>query len=227
MQKEEVIAMSYLHRLLCVLVVLAVPPCVSGTLLQVPSPDKKYQLFIVQKPSPESPDVVRTSFSIADAKGNVIGDLGATEFPVIAVKWHKDAKAVMVIEHISRQTVMRLIALNDKAWAMSEVSQFKETPNFFSLVNVESSESGFICFYLGRNDRNDASTAYRTELSIQSGDAKLLTAKRIEDEEFGFYKVSIGMELQRLKRDNKAGVVTFSPAVDDDEPNWVMPQSSK
>jgi len=219
--------MSHLNHVICALLAMAVLPCVAGTSLRVPSPDKQHQLLIAEKPSPESPDVIRTSFSIADAKGNVISDLGATEFPVIAVKWHKEGKAIMVIEHIARQPVMRLIALNDKGWKMSEVEQFKEPPNFFSLVNVESSESGFVCFYLGGNERKDASTAYRTELKIHSGEARLLTAKKFEDEELGFYKRSIGKELHRLRQCNKEGVITYNPSVDDDEPGWVMPQSNQ
>ncbi len=219
--------MNHLNQLISAILALAVLPCVAGTSLRVPSPDKQHQLIIAEKPSPESPDVIRASFSIADAKGNVISDLGATEFPVIAVKWHKEAKAIMVIEHIARQSVMRLIALNGRAWKMSEVEQFKEPPNFFSLVNVESSESGFVCFYLGNNERKDASTAFRTELNIHSGEAKLLTAKQIEDEELGFYKRNIGKELHRLGRSNKEGVITYNPSVDDDEPGWIMPRSNQ
>ncbi len=215
------------HHLLCAILVLAVLPCVAGTSFQVPSPDKKHQLVIEQKPSPESPDIIRTEFSIADEKGNVISELGVTEFPVIAVKWHKEAKALMIIEHIARQSVMQLIVLNDKGWKMSEVEQFEEPPNFFSLVNVESSEGGFVCFYLGKNERKDASTAYRTKLSIHSGEAKLLAAKRIEDEELGFYKRSIGKELHRLSRSSKEGTRTYNPSVDDDEPGWVMPHSNQ
>lgn len=219
--------MSYLNHVMCALLAMAVLPCVAGTSLRVVSPDERYQLLIAEKPSPESPDVIRTSFSIADAKGNVISELGATEFPVIAVKWHKGAKALMIIEHIARQSVMRLIALNDKEWKMSEVEQFKEPPNFFGLVNVESSESGFVCFYLGRNERKDATTAYRTELNIHSGEAKLLTARRIDDEELGFYKDRIGKELHRLSKSNKEGGITYNPAVDDDEPSWIMPEANK
>ena len=216
-----------MNYLICALLELAVLPCVAGTSLRVPSPDKEHQLLIAEKPSPESPDVIRASFSIADARGNVISDLGATEFPVIAVKWHKEAKAIMVIEHIARQSVMRLIALNGRAWKMSEVEQFKEPPNFFRLVNVESSESGFVCFYLGKNGLKDATTAYRTELNIHSGEAKLLTARRIDDEELGFYKDSIGKEIHRLRQSNKERGITYNPSVDDDEQSWIMPESNR
>lgn len=199
--------------------------CGAETSLNLASPDKQYHLLIVTEPSPESPDVVRTSFSITDAQGKVMKKVGATEFPVTAVKWHRDAKALIVLEHIARQPVMRLIALDSGEWKMVEVAQFKEPPNYFSLVNVESKESAFVCYYLGRHERKGAFIAYRTEVSTQTSEAELLSSKKVEDDDLGFYKSSVANELHQIEQVVSSGLVQYTTALPDDEPKWFLPRS--
>lgn len=219
--------MRCLYHILYAVLMFVVSPCEAGTLWQLASPDKQHHLLVLGAPSPDSPDVVRTSFSIADAQGKVIKEVGSTEFPVIAVKWHREAKAIMVIEHISRQVVMRLIAFNGGEWRMLEVTQFKEPPNFFNLVNTESRESIFVCYYLGRNERGGAFVAYRTEVNTQSGEVNLVSAKRIEDEDLGFYKSSIASELYSIDQALKGNETRYSSATLDDEPSWFKPGALK
>jgi|JI10StandDraft_1071094.scaffolds.fasta_scaffold170035_2 hypothetical protein len=217
--------MRYIDHILYAVLLFMLSPCEAGTLWQLASPDKQHHLLVLGAPSPDSPDVVRTSFSIADAQGKVIKEVGSTEFPVIAVKWHRDAKALMVIEHIARQVVMRLIAFNGGEWQMSEVTQFKEPPNFFNLVNTESREAAFVCYYLGRNERGGAFVAYRTEVNTQTGEVNLVSAKRIEDADLGFYKSSIASELHSIDQSLNENGTRYSSALSDDEPSWFKPGS--
>lgn len=201
-----------------------VSPSGAATLLHLASPDKQYQLLIAREPSPESADVVRASFSITNAQGKILRKVGDTEFPVVAVKWHRDARAIIVLEHIARQVVMRLIAFDGGEWKMVEVVQFKEPPNYFSLVNVESKESGFVCYYLGRHERKGAFIAYRTEVSTTTGEAKLLSAKQLEDEDLGFYKSSVASELHKTDQAVSSGLVQYATELSDDEPKWFLPR---
>ena len=53
--------------------------------------------------------VIRTSFSMDHKAVYAKPDEKAeTEYSVIAVKWHKHAPAVLVMEHIARQMPMRI-----------------------------------------------------------------------------------------------------------------------
>lgn len=219
--------MHYHYLLVCIMLLVFVSPCEAEAFLKLDSPDLQYSLVITGKLSPESGDVVRTSFSIADARGKVVKELGSTEYPVVAVKWHKSARVVMVIEHISRQIVMRLITLrNGNEWSMLDVKQFKDPPNYFNLVSAESIENGFLCYYLGRSERGGASVGYRTEVNVQTGESRLVSAKPIDDEDLGFYKPSIARGLRGVIQAMEHGGARYSSAMTDDEPDWFVPKKS-
>ena len=213
--------MSILGHLLVASMLASPLSFAAKTTLQVASPDKQHNLVIRERPAPDAPGMTRTSFSIAEVNGKIIRPVGWTVLPLIAVKWHKSGKAVMVIQHISRQMVMSLIAPRNGQWQMWDVDQFRSPPDFFHLFNAESTKSSFLCYYTGHDHRQDALDAYRTEVAIPSGKARLLLVKPLKDEDLRIFDPHAGDLAKQAERATSKNTHHIR-SLGHDEPDWFV-----
>ncbi len=143
-----------------------------------------------------------------------------TNFAIIGVKWHSDSGSALVMEHISRQCILRLVSKKDGKWIATEVTQFLNSPNYFSLVNCESVDKSFLCYY-SATDEKGSETHYSllTKLNIATGKSDLLE-KNINLQKIGFYSLSIPTGLHRSSKNANENYCVYSPSISDSEPPW-------
>jgi hypothetical protein len=191
------------------------------SLLKMASPDGKFQLLIAKTASPEDTDQVVTSFAITDARGEIIANLGYTEWPIVGVKWHKSAHSALVLEHLARADEMYLITKQGGIWQKIAVTQFEKPPDSYYLIDAESALLSFKCYYLGYDISRKVFTAYSTEVNAVSGEAALKSARQVKNEDVPFYKQDIGGVLFQLKSQLPADQFPhFDSSRSDDEPEW-------
>ncbi|MGC3988676.1 MAG: hypothetical protein QM796_03110 [Chthoniobacteraceae bacterium] len=193
--------------------------------VRIMSPDKKFQLLVREMPNPRAPELNATSFTMCNPQGKVLAQFDYQELPIIAIKWHKSANAVMILEHISHQEIMEIITLEKGKWVMIDAEQFSGLPDAFSIINANSTDSAFDCYYIG-HDRASASnpdselSGYEIEINVFSGNARCKMSRSIKSEEMYFYLPDVGNVLYEMRKSAPNMLPHYHSPGDDDEPDW-------
>jgi len=188
--------------------------------LNVPSPNQQYELRLQERPDSDDQGVIWTYVSICGSNGKTIRELYKTNYPVIALKWHKTADAAMILEHIAGQEVMRLAVLRKGFWENIEVKQFDKNPGSFSLIDAKSVPSSFECYYMRYDSPRDEYTACRTNVNLATGEAKLLSVERVGINNLSFYKLSLDAIFFQLKSLSPTIPLRYKSSQSEDEPGW-------
>jgi len=198
----------------------------SSPILNVPSPDGRFQF--IAKQDPKITNAAHVEFFLCDKNGKRLKEFNYTEFPVLAVKWHQSSTAVMVLEHIAQQEVMELFTLKKGRWEETEVEQLPDDVRCFNVVNAYSAGSYFKCYYIASNWNRDEWLACATEVNITTGKAKLITRKHVDIEDLPFYGESIGNIVYQLMKGPTEKPPHFQSMNGmDDEPDWYgMPNNA-
>ena len=220
MTKSQFRAMDHGVRLLSMALFLTSIAFGEEPAISVPSPNRQYELRLEEHPDSDDPGVIWTHVSICGSNGKTIRELYKTNFPVIALKWHKTANAAMILEHIARQEVMRLEILRQGHWDNIEVEQFGANPGSFSLIDATSNPSSFECFYIRYDSPRDEYTACKTNVDVATGKAKLLSVERVDVKDLPFYKLSLDAIFFQLKTLSPTVPLRYNSSQSEDEPDW-------
>lgn len=197
----------------------------SSNFFELVSPSGTNKVIVKSEPSPDSPDVFRMYYSLVNIETHKTTALGATEYPIIGIKWHANSNAFLVVEHISRQIVLRLGSKHAGEWSMNEVQQFESPLNYFKLINCRSEPTSFLLYYTGSDDKtSDNYICVLSKLEISSKKCNVVKQFKFKRDDLDFYHLSIDAG---LSRGSGIGAQHYSPALSEAEPAWFRPSQSE